>query len=107
MDYAKHLTTQTLLGNANIAPLDAIPLDMRGSPNAHEQTWQQDDWIEWHTVASPLTEADIAAFEQRFAIALPQQFKQYLLACCHLFDEMPTQGFAEMSTLPTPHQMRH
>ncbi|MCH1925308.1 SMI1/KNR4 family protein [Shewanella sp. C32] len=95
MDYAKHLAAHTLQGGLNVDPTESIPAAMHGAPNSNAPVWAQDDWREWHTVASPLTATDIEAFEQQFAVALPQQFRQYLMACCHIFSEMPAASFAE------------
>ncbi|MCH1918538.1 SMI1/KNR4 family protein [Shewanella sp. A3A] len=95
MDYAKHLAAHTLQGGLNVAPTESIPAAMRGAPNTNAPVWAQDDWSEWHTVASPLTTAELEAFEQQFAVALPQQFRQYLMACCHIFSEMPAASFAD------------
>jgi len=67
-----------------------VPLDM--------QVGEVDDegWVQWRITEPRVTLNDIASLEKRFGIEFPNYFRAYLLAACHLFDQIHSSKYEQL-----------
>jgi hypothetical protein len=72
-------------------------------PEMQIGTPDEEGLVQWRITPSPLTDQDISDLEARFNVAFPNFFRAYLLAACHLFDQVCSRRFDQkILMMPVP-----
>lgn len=83
------------VGVASEGPGDhGVPVDMRVGPVDEE------GWVSWGILEPRLTSSDLASLESRFGVTLPDALRAYLLAACHLFDQVHSSEHDQTIMMP-------
>ncbi len=53
-------------------------------------------WVQWKILPPRITMDDVLELEASFKIVLPDLFRAYLMAACHLFDQIQSQKYNQL-----------
>lgn len=57
-------------------------------------------WVQWKILEPVITLDDVTGLESEFGILLPDPFRAYLLAGCHLFDQVRSSLYDQQILMP-------
>ena len=71
-----------------------VPTEMQVGPVNHE------GWVQWKLLKPKITLNDLTKLEAQFDIKFPDYFAAFLLAACHLFDQVNSLKYDQLIFMP-------